>query len=111
MYVNQIPLQKLLKLSHVIGRIHRTSIKSSGSPNAAATRANRRNAAKQLQLKKRHDLMESTRIFSGVDGAPRIIAVIPLCPDISAAQAVRSLVSPFDVDAKDLPSEGLWKAK
>jgi hypothetical protein len=95
--------------SRISGRIHRTSIKASSSPNVARTRADRRNAAKQIQLKKRHDLIEAIRIFSGVDGAPRIVAVIPLCPDTEAAGAVRAMVSPFEADTTDMPSSGSWR--
>lgn len=98
-------------MSPATGRIHRTSVKASGSPTAAQTRANRRNAAKQLQLKKRHDLIEATRIFSGVDGAPRIVAVVPLTPDVSASSVVRALVAPFEADTSDLPAAGVWKTK
>ncbi|KAG5735720.1 hypothetical protein E4T56_gene15081, partial [Termitomyces sp. T112] len=65
------------------GRIARISPKASTTTNASAqTRLNRRNNAKQAQAKKRNALVSATRVFSGVDGAPRIIAVIPLCPDV-----------------------------
>lgn len=96
-------------MSCILGRIHRTSIKASSSPNAVQTRADRRNAAKQIQLKKRHDLVEATRIFSGVDGTPRIVAVVPMCPDTEAADAVRAMVSPFEADTTDMPSSGSWR--
>ncbi|KAF8323855.1 ribosome biogenesis protein tsr1 [Clavulina sp. PMI_390] len=93
------------------GKVQRVSVKSSGSPTAAQNRANRRNAAKQLQLKKRHDLVEATRIFSGSDGAPRIVAVIPLCQDVSASDAVRAMLAPVDIDTTSLPRQGVWRTK
>ncbi|KAI8916941.1 hypothetical protein DFJ77DRAFT_325864 [Powellomyces hirtus] len=35
--------------------------------------------------------MQSNRLFSGVAGAPKIIAIIPLCPDVDARAIVKDL--------------------
>ncbi|KAJ7497776.1 ribosome biogenesis protein tsr1 [Mycena latifolia] len=94
------------------GRIPRASPKASvGSKNAAQTRLNRRNNAKQAQTIKRNALVSATRLFNGVDGAPRIVAVIPLTPDISARGAVSSLAEALDVPADDCPDHGLWRMR
>ncbi|KAG5352583.1 hypothetical protein C0989_001617 [Termitomyces sp. Mn162] len=94
------------------GRIARISPKASTTTNASAqTRLNRRNNAKQAQAKKRNALVSATRVFSGVDGAPRIIAVIPLCPDVDPKAIVTSLAGSLDILADDCPQTGLWKMK
>lgn len=64
-----------------------------------------------MQQKKRHDLIEATRIFNGVDGAPRIVAVIPLSPDVTAASATKAMAAALHADASDMPSHGVWNLK
>ncbi|KAG6844381.1 hypothetical protein H0H87_007285 [Tephrocybe sp. NHM501043] len=94
------------------GRIARTSPKASATSNASAqTKLNRRNNAKQAQAKKRNALVSATRLFSGVDGAPRIVAVIPLSPDIDPKSIVASLAESLDVSTDDCPQSGIWKMK
>lgn len=60
----------------------------------------RRNQAKQKQLAKRKEHQQETQIFSGRDGAPRIVAVISLCPDADAQAAVKQLNASVDIDAE-----------
>lgn len=55
--------------------------------------------------------MSATRLFNGVDGAPRIIAVIPLSADVNARGTVSALAESLDVPADDCPDTGLWKIK
>ncbi|KAJ6507156.1 ribosome biogenesis protein tsr1 [Mycena vitilis] len=94
------------------GRISRESPKANvGSKIAAQTRLNRRNNAKQAQALKRNALVSATRLFNGVDGAPRIVAVIPLTEDISTRSAVCSLAEALDVATDDCPEHGLWKMR
>ncbi|KAL2135861.1 hypothetical protein VTI74DRAFT_6624 [Chaetomium olivicolor] len=59
----------------------------------------RRNQAKQRQLEKAREHQKETSIFAGKDGAPRNVAVIPLCGDTDAAAAIRSLNGSIDIDA------------
>ncbi|KAJ6508107.1 ribosome biogenesis protein tsr1 [Mycena vulgaris] len=94
------------------GRIPRPSPKASlGSKASAQTRLNRRNNAKQAQTIKRNALVSATRLFNGVDGAPRIVAVIPLTEDISTRSAVSSLADALDVASDDCPDHGLWRMR
>ncbi|KAF8498834.1 ribosome biogenesis protein tsr1 [Hysterangium stoloniferum] len=96
------------------GRVARHSQKSTILNSLTAqSRVNRRNTAKQMQLRKRQALVASTRIFNGVDAAPRVVAVIPLCPDVYAQDVVRVLSSSFDTDinVEDCPESGLWHLK
>ncbi|TDZ23477.1 Ribosome biogenesis protein tsr1 [Colletotrichum orbiculare MAFF 240422] len=60
----------------------------------------RRNQAKQRQLAKRKEHLEETSIFNGRDGAPRVVAVVPLCPDGDAAEAVKQLNASLDLEVE-----------
>ncbi|KDQ55730.1 hypothetical protein JAAARDRAFT_37154 [Jaapia argillacea MUCL 33604] len=94
------------------GRIVRQSPKASpNSPSAAQARLNRRNNAKQTQLKKRQSLVYATRIFSGVDGAPRIVAVIPLTPDIDPLGITAALAESLDLPPGETSQNGLLKMR
>ena len=94
------------------GKISRQSAKSvEFQKSAAQLKQNRKNAAKQAQIKKRQALVSVTRLFNGVDGAPRIVAVVPLSEDVTAQEAAKALGSALDSDVDACPSHGLWKLK
>jgi hypothetical protein len=63
------------------------------------------------QIKRRQELVSATRLFNGVNGTPRIVAVVPLSEDVSARDAVRSLADALDVDSSDCPDVGQWRLK
>ncbi|KAL0640807.1 ribosome biogenesis protein tsr1 [Maublancomyces gigas] len=65
----------------------------------------RRNKARQVQANKHKELIKETRIFDGRKGAPRIVAVVPLCEDGDAAAAVRELQSSLDLGS-EVPGVG-----
>ncbi|KAF2737527.1 DUF663-domain-containing protein [Polyplosphaeria fusca] len=69
------------------------------------SKLDRRNRAKQLRIQKDHEHAKAVNVFGGKDGAPRVVAVIPLCLDTSAAAAVRSLNSSLEID-DEVPEEG-----
>ncbi|KAF2281595.1 DUF663-domain-containing protein [Westerdykella ornata] len=69
------------------------------------SKLDRRNRAKQLRLNKDHEHAKTTNVFAGKDGAPRIVAVVPLCSDVSSAAAVRSLNSSLDIE-EEVPEAG-----
>ncbi|CCA75460.1 related to TSR1-protein involved in 20S rRNA accumulation [Serendipita indica DSM 11827] len=81
----------------------------------AQSKLNRRNQAKQIQKAKRQSLVEATRLFNGVDGTPRVVAVVPLCKDISARDLVLKLLKGLGEDAEsitaDCPERGIWRAR
>lgn len=58
----------------------------------------RKNQAKQKRNTKHQDHVQTTGIFTGRDGAPRIVAVVPLCHDASARLAAQSLNRCIDLD-------------
>lgn len=68
----------------------------------------RRNQARQKQQTKHKEHLRETNVFAGRDGAPRIVAILPLCEDASAAAAVRSLSSSLDIEV-EAPEEGLLR--
>ncbi|KAF9167328.1 hypothetical protein DFQ26_004969 [Actinomortierella ambigua] len=72
------------------GKVERVSIKHQ-SNRGVSSKVDRRNAAKLLQQKKREELHRKNRIFDNRHGAPKIIAVVPLCPDVTAESAVKHL--------------------
>jgi pre-rRNA-processing protein TSR1 len=65
----------------------------------------RRNRAKQMRLNKDSEHAKATNVFAGKDGAPRIIALVPLCADISTAAAARSLNASLDIE-EEVPEAG-----
>lgn len=67
----------------------------------------RRNQARQKQQAKHKEHLRETNVFAGRDGAPRIVAVIPLCEDGDAASAIRSLSGSLDIEV-DIPEEGVF---
>ncbi|KOS19159.1 Ribosome biogenesis protein tsr1 -like protein [Escovopsis weberi] len=58
----------------------------------------RRNQAKQARLTKHKEHLKDISIFSGKHGAPRVVAVVPLCADGDARAAVQQLNGSLDVD-------------
>ncbi|KAJ9149426.1 Ribosome biogenesis protein TSR1 [Pleurostoma richardsiae] len=62
------------------------------------SKLDRRNQARQRQLEKHREHQKETSVFSGRDGAPRNVAVIPLCADCDAAEAVRELNRGLDIE-------------
>lgn len=70
----------------------------------------RRNQARQRLQAKHKEHLRETSVFAGREGAPRIVAVVPLCKDGDAASAVRQLSGSLDVDA-DVPDEGILRTE
>jgi len=66
----------------------------------------RRNQAKQKRLVQKREHERDISVFAGRDGAPRIVAVVPLCADRSATKAVSKLCGSVDMEGMDLPEEG-----
>ena len=78
---------------------------------AAQLRINRRNSAKQAQLKKRQSLVSATRIFSGLDGAPRVVAIVPLTEDVKARDVSKQLAAAIDGTLEEDSTSGLQKLR
>ncbi|KAG9233854.1 putative ribosome biogenesis protein tsr1 like protein [Amylocarpus encephaloides] len=68
----------------------------------------RRNQARQKQQVKRKEHLRETNVFAGRDGAPRIVAIIPLCENTDANSAVYALSKSLDIEV-EVPGEGsVW---
>ncbi|KAG2182628.1 hypothetical protein INT44_005607 [Umbelopsis vinacea] len=83
------------------GKINRTSIKQRGQ--GPSNKADRRHAARVAQQKKRSEVYETTRVFEGKDGAPKIVAVLPLCPDVDMDLAIQNLYKAVDQPVPQTP--------
>ncbi len=73
------------------------------------SKLDRRNQARQKQNNKHHENLKATSVFAGRDGAPRIVAVIPLTGDGDVEAAVRSLNASVDAEGV-ASSSGLLQA-
>jgi len=70
----------------------------------------RKNQAKQMRQIKHQQNQKSASVFAGHNGAPRVIAVVPLCDDMNAVAAIQQLNQA--VDAESLwPLEGHMKVR
>ncbi|KAI9473689.1 MAG: hypothetical protein EXX96DRAFT_621326 [Benjaminiella poitrasii] len=72
------------------GKINRSSIKQANSAKIVS-KNDRRHAAKILQQKKRDEITRISRLFEGRQGAPKIVPVLPLCPDSDVDSAIEAL--------------------
>ncbi|KAJ1977260.1 ribosome biogenesis protein tsr1 [Dimargaris xerosporica] len=87
------------------GRVTRQPVK--GKRNTVVSKASRRNTAKQLQQQKRATLQAANRLFTGRQRAPKIVALIPLCADVSTVQAAQQLFAAVETP---YPSDGAERA-
>lgn len=69
------------------------------------SKVDRRNKARQIQQNKHKDLVKETQVFDGRKGAPRIVAVVPLCEDGNAQAAIKELNSSLELEG-DVPEVG-----
>ncbi|MCJ1363007.1 ribosome biogenesis protein tsr1 [Acarospora aff. strigata] len=74
------------------------------------SKLDRHNQARQKQQVKHQENSKVTSIFSGQHSAPRIVAVVPLCPDSDARAAVCQLNKSLYL-ADNLPTEGLARVR
>ncbi|KAL8906194.1 MAG: hypothetical protein Q9171_006377, partial [Xanthocarpia ochracea] len=74
------------------------------------SKIDRRNQAKQIRQTKHRENVKSTNVFAGHDGAPRLIAVIPLGEDCDAARAIQKLNQSME-SVSDLPIVGPRRVK
>lgn len=66
----------------------------------------RKNKAKQKQLLRAQQIANMNKVFDGRKGAARIVAIVPLCEDVSVPEAVDSLNTALDIEA-NVPECGL----
>ncbi|KAK9448240.1 uncharacterized protein V1518DRAFT_428016 [Limtongia smithiae] len=71
------------------GKVEKSS--AAQKPKVTLRKQDRRNQAKQIMLSKREEMLSNKKFFDGRNGAPRIVAVIPLCPDVDVEDIVNRL--------------------
>ncbi|KAJ5613124.1 hypothetical protein N7510_006318 [Penicillium lagena] len=67
------------------------------------SKLDRRNQARQKQQVKHQEKAQATSIFTGQNGAPRHVAIVPLSADIDIAAAIRAVNESVDVSADVSP--------
>lgn len=67
------------------------------------SKLDRRNQARQKQQVKHQEKAQATSIFTGQNGAPRHVAIVPLSADIDAVAAIRAINESVDVSADVSP--------
>lgn len=70
----------------------------------------RKNQARQIRQVKHQQNVKSSSIFAGQNGAPRIIAVVPLCEDMDAVAAIQQLNQAVDAESV-WPLEGHMRVR
>lgn len=82
----------------ITGKVERAERGSRKTPHQQLqSKLDRRNQAKQKQRLKHKDRSEAASIFSGANGAPRQVAVIPLTKSVNVRAAVKSLNDSLDI--------------
>ncbi|KAF1811390.1 DUF663-domain-containing protein [Eremomyces bilateralis CBS 781.70] len=72
----------------------------------------RKNQAKQKRMSSVRDHNAAKSIFSGKNGAPRIVALVPLCADVNNAATVRKLNGSVDLeDGGEIPEHGWTRSR
>ncbi|PIB00945.1 Ribosome biogenesis protein TSR1 [Cercospora beticola] len=72
------------------------------------SKIDRRNRAKQLRQNHASDREDKASVFAGRDAAPRIIAVVPLCDDVSSTKAISELTGSVEADDIDVQSASIY---
>ena len=70
----------------------------------------RKNQARQIRQVKHQQNVRSSHIFAGQNGAPRVIAVVPLCEDMDAVAAIQKLNQAVDAESH-WPLEGHMRVR
>ncbi|OLL25721.1 Ribosome biogenesis protein tsr1 [Neolecta irregularis DAH-3] len=80
--------------------------KGSSLKRAPMKKLDRRNLAKQVQNNKREEILRNNRLFDGNKGAPKIVAVVPLCEDIDSEAVVKNLATSSGIELGEI-GEGI----
>jgi pre-rRNA-processing protein TSR1 len=74
------------------------------------SKIDRRHQARQLRQHKHQDNLRSSSIFSGQNGAPRIVAIVPLCADTDSKTAAWKLCQDDKTEA-EMPTGGPFRIR
>lgn len=90
------------------GRVESLEKGSRKTPHQQVTsKIDRRNHAKQVRNNKLAARHDEQSVFVGRDGAPRIVAVVPLCGDIDSTTTVKQLNESVDIEQDVSPAAPL----
>ena len=91
----------------VQGKVHKSRSSEAGKSRQVPvmSKQDRKNRSHQKQQTKQQQHARSTQLFAGQQGAPRIVAVVPLSGDVNVADAILKLNASVDVE-DPLPSNG-----
>jgi hypothetical protein len=67
------------------------------------SKVDRRNTAKMIQANKRADTIKLNRLFTGTHPVPKMVGVVPLCPDVDLTVWMSCL---FKDQQQDMPMDG-----
>jgi len=91
---------------YILGKIERLERGSRKTPHQQImSKLDRRNQAKQKRLFTHQDHTKTTSVFSARYGAPRIVAIVPLCEDVATDAVIQILNKSMDID-QELLTEG-----
>lgn len=77
-----------------------------GKPGSKQAKMNRKNTANQLKHKKIAEVVENRKFFDGRQGAPKIVALIPLTDDCDPVSIINSVNKSVDIEA-EVPNPGV----
>ncbi|KAK6359475.1 hypothetical protein TWF696_000631 [Orbilia brochopaga] len=86
------------------GKVERTKGLRQSPAQTLKSKLDRRNQARQKQLQKAIERAKNDKIFDGRNGAPRIVAVVPLCADTSAEVVLNHLNTALDLETQKYPN-------
>lgn len=93
------------------GKVERFEKESRKTPHQQVmSKLDRRNHAKQLRVNKLAEREKEASVFAGRDGAPRIVAVIPLCADVQGQDVLGALNRSVDV-VENNETAGPWRVE
>ena len=64
------------------------------------SKLDRKNKAKQIRQTREEKNTKATSVFAGASGAPRIVAILPLSPEVDTHRAIQSLSDAADAHAQ-----------
>jgi pre-rRNA-processing protein TSR1 len=88
------------------GRIEKSSRQN--KQQIVLSKLDRRNRAKQLRQNSHAQHIRAASVFVGREGAPRIVAVVPLCEGVDAQETVRCLNEAADMDEDERDEKRVW---
>ncbi|KAL8738432.1 MAG: hypothetical protein Q9190_008007 [Brigantiaea leucoxantha] len=92
------------------GKIERLQKGSRQTPHQQVmSKLDRRNQAKQLRQSKHQEHVKASSVFSGQDGAPRVIAIVPLCGYCDTTDTIQKLNGSAGLDLP--PPSGLARLR